>query len=186
MLSSFWFWIALYASALFAFVLWRPTASGDRDDFFLSLRWPLRAPLLVLTFAATLFSAFFMVGIPGFVYTHGLGTWPYIIFGDVLGMAILFIVGRQVLRRTAGCKAVSPLALFSRTPLYTALFLVITTAFVLPYLAVQIGGFGRLVESATEGGIGTSTGAFLVLAFMYLYTFAGGIRAMYRWHRSTR
>lgn len=146
------------------------TVFSKTSEFYLSSSKPLKLPVLILTFAATLFSAFFMVGVPGFLYTHGLLTWPFAIFGGVFGMIGLYHVGKKILQvRKKFGDHISPLELFLKTPLSKLIFIVSTSIFILPYLAIQISGFGKLVESATQGNIPfiIASGSGLLIIFIY-------------------
>lgn len=139
------FWLILYLVSLVA-IIWyskRKQNSSDpagksilkkRVSFYLGGTTPFHRVPLIFTFAATLFSAFFMIGLPGFLYTHGIGTWPYVIFGDVLGMLLLYYVGKRIILLQTP-KTVSPLELIFNNSFSKILFVIITTIFILPYLA---------------------------------------------------
>jgi solute:Na+ symporter, SSS family len=178
-------WLSLYLIFLIVIVKIARKYSGKlsilkkTQDFYLSTTKPLGVPVLIFTFAATLFSAFFMIGIPGFLLTHGLVTWPYVIFGDVLGMLGLFFVGKKIIeRRTGFGNEITPLDLFLPTKLAKILFLLGTSIFILPYLSVQISGFGKLIESATSGNISFFLASSIGLIIIYLYSLLAGIRGV--------
>lgn len=152
---------------------------GGISDFFNSTDRRLGVPVLVFTFSATLFSAFFMVGLPGFIYTHGLATWAWVIFGDVVGMLGLYFVAMRLVRLRRGRnELLSPLQIICPNAASRFLFVGLTTVFMLPYLAVQISGFGRLLESATDGAVPLLIASASGLALIYLYSLFAGIRGI--------
>ena len=154
---------------------------GGLQDFYNASKTPIGVIVLIFTFSATLFSAFFMVGLPGFIYSHGFGTWPYVIFGDVLGMVCLFYVGKRFLLRKkeiGGSDIISPLQVIFQENISRVVFIIWTTIFILPYLSVQITGFGKLIESSTSGQINAAVGAGATLFVIYLYSLISGIRGI--------
>ena len=176
--ESFYFWLFLYAGIVLWVSLIRGPKTKTLSDWLSASAKPLHLPILIFTFAATLFSAFFMVGIPAFVLTHGIGTWPYIVFGDVLGMFGLFIVGRKILQEIRHNEILSPLKLFSSSSIYSILFILVTATFIMPYLSIQIAGFGKLVNSATDGKIPQAAGMVIVLLIIYFYSHFAGFRGI--------
>jgi SSS family solute:Na+ symporter len=179
-------WLALYLSGL-AYLSVRARRYPDSNkgiatnlsDFYKSTRNRLKPVVLVFTFAATLFSAFFMVGLPGFIYTHGLGTWAWVIFGDVVGMLVLYFVGKRfVLLVSENKDALSPLQIICPDSLSRFLFIAVTAVFVIPYLAVQISGFGKLIESSTGGDVSMFAASAVGLVIMIIYSIVAGVRGI--------
>lgn len=179
-------WLSLYIAGLAALAVYaRRFPKGQRNilggmaDFFKSTDKRLGIPVLIFTFSATLFSAFFMVGLPGFIYTHGLATWAWVIFGDVVGMLGLYFVAMRFVRLSRGRDNIwSPLQIICPNAASRFLFVALTTVFILPYLAVQISGFGRLLETATDGGVPMIIASAAGLAIIYLYSLVAGIRGI--------
>lgn len=136
-----------------------------------------------MTFAATLFSAFFMVGVPGFAYTHGVGVWPYLIFGDVLGLIALYYVGKKFVERQSwdnDGKPIyfSPLDMFCPNIFTKCLVLAVLVVFMVPYLSVQISGFGKLIESTTSGAVSAVFAATITLFVIWMYSSISGIKGV--------
>ena len=180
-----WFYTfgAAYIFMLFAIAFFVKDKSASSIDFFLSQKRPFGIVALVFTFSATLMSAFFIVGMPGFAYTHGAILWPYVIFGDVLGLLGLFFVGRRILTlkrelELAGQTIVSPLQVISPSRSGRFAILLVTGIFILPYLAVQISGFGRVIESTSGGSIDFLSAAVGALAIIWIYSSISGIRGV--------
>ena len=191
--QSLKFWIIVYVICLIVIALlarYKSNKSGsifsNLQDFYTGARSPLGIPVLIFTFSATLFSAFFMVGLPGFLSVHGLVAWPYIIFGDVIGMLGLFFVGKRILElknlkkvdKETDRKTLSPLELILPNNSSKIIFVGITTIFILPYLAIQISGFGELIESVSDGKYPKVGSSLIGLLLIYVYSVFAGIRGI--------
>lgn len=177
-----WFFVYFAALGVVAFLA-RRLSDNSLQDFWNSTSAPIGLGAMILTFAATLFSAFFIVGIPGFAYTHGALIWPFVILGDIIGLIGLFFVGRAIILKNieaeqAGSSVVSPLELIFENRASQLVALVISFVFILPFLAVQIGGFGALVGAFSDGAIDPLTASFGALAVIWLYTTFGGFRTI--------
>ncbi len=179
-----WLVVYLFALIVIAIIAKRKETKSKTifttlQDFYVAAKSPIGIPVLIFTFSATLFSAFFMVGLPGFIYTHGLVAWPYIIFGDVLGMLGLFYIGKKIIeRRREFGSDLSPLEVILPNNTSKIIFIVITSIFILPYLGVQISGFGKLLESATEGKFSMFTASLIGLLIIYIYSLIAGVRGI--------
>lgn len=180
------FWLVVYLTVLVGLVILAQRNPGGKrvlnrnlSDWLNAADNKLSIPILIFTFSATLFSAFFMVGLPGFIYAHGMSTWAWVIFGDVVGMIGLYFVGMRFYRvmKIRG-RVLSPLEIICPDAMSRFLFIALTTIFILPYLAVQIGGFGQLLETATDGAVSLFVASSAGLTAIYLYSLLGGIRAI--------
>lgn len=138
--------------------------------------------VLSLSFAATLYSAFFMVGLPGFLYVHGIGAWPYIILGDVVGVLVLYVVGKKFIesQRSMESNIISPLQIIpvKNDKLLSITYVLAVSVFMIPYLALQLIGIGSLVASTTDGKISPMFASGLILITIWIYSSIGGIRAI--------
>ena len=134
-----------------------------------------------LTYSATLFSAFTLVGMPGFFYTHGIGSWAFIAFADAFMAVLIYFLGRRFWLLGRRFNFVTPTELLRYRYDSTAVMVLgvlISTVFLLPYVATQIVGIGKIVESTTGGEISyfaVTLGFFLTVLF---YTAFGGMRAV--------
>ena len=134
-----------------------------------------------LTWSATLFSAFTLVGLPGFFYTHGIGSWPFIAFADTFMGVLFYLIGRRLWRLSRERNLVTPvelLAVHYQSPALGLLAVAVSVLFLLPYLAIQMIGVGRLLEGATAGAVPYFAGTVLLLAVTVLYSELGGMRAV--------
>jgi len=178
-------WFFVYLALLVGFTILAKRLNRTRpgnlgvSDFFLSSGFPLGPLLMTFTFGATLMSAFFIVGLPGFIYTHGLGTWPYILFGDIIGMFFLYRVGLKILERAKGREdLISPLQLFCPHPLTRILFVLVISFFILPYLGVQISGVGKIFSSASGNALSATYASAFMLLIVSVYSLISGFRGI--------
>lgn len=110
--------------------------------------------IAALTMAATLMSAFILVGATGFFYTHGIGSWAYIAIGDIILVMMVPIFGYKLWKLSKKFGYVTPLEfLSSRYENKAVAFIaaIITIIFLMPYMSLQLVGFGKLLSSATSG-----------------------------------
>lgn len=148
-------------------------------DFFLAGR-SLGPLLLTFTLFATLFSAFTVVGMPGFFYTHGIGTWAFAVFGDLLIPFVIFYFGLKVIKINRNSSSSSPIELLThmyQNRAVSFIAMLLTVILVLPYFALQIAGMGKLLSATSGGGISYLTGAGIMLIVMFIYSEYGGLRA---------
>ncbi|MEO0073540.1 MAG: sodium:solute symporter family protein [candidate division WOR-3 bacterium] len=153
----------------------RRRQSGD-VDFFLASR-SIGPVLMLLTMAATNFSAFTVLGFAGEGYRHGYAYYPIMAFGTGF-MAVSFLfIGIPANRAARACGAVTPPELiyhrFRNRALHAA-FLACMIVFTLPYLAVQPLGAGIVLQKLL--GIPYSWGAALVVAIGTGYLLLAGLR----------
>ncbi len=129
---------------------------------------------------ATLFSAFTVIGMPGYFYTHGIGAWAFVVFADLSLGFVFYFYGRRVLEIAKRNELSSPVEL-----LYTAyksrflntLAVIVMGIFIMPFFSIQIAGMGKLLEGISGGTITYLTGAGIMLFAMVLYSTVGGLRA---------
>jgi len=156
----------------------RRRARGDLADYVLGSRTS-SALILLMTIAATNFSAFTVFGFAGAGWEAGYAYYPIMAFGTGF-MAISFVlIGGPVWHVGALSGALTPPEVVYRltgSHGLRVLFLVVMTVFTLPYLAMQPMAAGYALESLL--GIPYFAGAALVTAVMLLYTFLGGFRGV--------
>ena len=134
-----------------------------------------------LTYSATLFSAFTLVGMPGFFYTHGIGSWAFIAFADAFMAVLIYFFGRKFWLLARRFNFVTPTELLRYRYDSTAVMVLgvlISTVFLLPYVATQIVGIGKIVESTTGGELSYFAVSLVFLLAVLFYTAFGGMRAV--------
>lgn len=155
-------------------------AAGGVEEFYLRNRNLGWIPLL-LTTAATNFSAFTVLGLSGAGYRMGYVFYPAMALGTGFMALGMYLVGIPLREEGARRGWITPVDLVRdryRSPLVTRLFAACLVLFTLPYLALQPMAAGILLESAW--GLPYRVGALAVTGLIALYTARGGMHSLTR------
>lgn len=177
-------WLALVGGVyLLALVIatWRARrATHDEDDYLLAGS-NLGAVLGCLTFGATLFSTFTLMGMPDFFRTHGVGAWIFLGVADAaVAFIILWYAGH--LRRAVAAHEFKGIAGLvnarygSRWAGY--LYFAGLFVFLIPYVAVQIRGIGILLNAAYPDTLPTWAWSLVIVVTLLVYSEIGGLKAI--------
>ncbi len=135
----------------------------------------------LFTTAATLFSAFTVVGMPDFFRTHGIGAWIFLGVSDAMMVYALIRIG-SILRRKArkldfkGMSGLMVNTYGSRLAGYVAFGGAVT--FLIPYISVQISGISIFLNAAFPEAIPVWGWSLMIVAIMIIYSETGGLRAI--------
>ena len=170
--------IALYLAAVLAVgAAARRRSDSGHEGFFLAGR-SLGPVLLLLTMAATNFSAFTVFGFAGAGYRIGYGYYPIMAFGTGFMALSFLLLGVPIWRAGKRLGAITPPELvwlrFGNRPLRIA-YLAVMVVFTLPYLAIQPMGAGYALQALL--GIPYWLGATLTTAVVAGYVLLGGLRS---------
>ena len=180
-MSSAWVIVGGYAIAMVVFAIWARRDLGKGDESYYLAGRSLSAPILLITMAATNFSAFTVYGSSGASYRIGLSFLPIMAFGTGFMAVSMYLLGRKVRARSVEHGAMTaPEMVFGQTgsrsaQLTMASVLIMAT---IPYLALQPRAAG-IVVSALFGGP-EWIGAVLVTTLVVAYTLTGGLKAVVR------
>ncbi len=177
-------WLAIiggiYALTLayLTFRSWRRTR--DADDYILAGS-NVGAVLGFLTFSATLFSAFTLMGMPDFFRDHGVGAWIFLAVSDGAMIFVILWFGFHIRRRAAqkGFKGVAGLlssiygSRWAGAIYFTGVFL-----FLIPYVAIQIRGIGIFLEATFPGLLPVWAWATFIVVALIVYSEIGGLKAI--------
>lgn len=177
-----WLWIlgGLYVLVLVyaTYISWRSTS--DADDYMLAGS-SIGVVLGFLTFSATLFSTFTLLGMPDFFRTHGVGAWIFLAVSDG-AMAFLMIwfgfhlrrrVARQGFKGMAGLMSACYGNRWGGFLYFAGVFL-----FLVPYVAVQIRGIGIFLHAAFPEALPVWGWAVVIMVVMLIYSEIGGLKAI--------
>ncbi|WP_339711520.1 hypothetical protein [uncultured Kriegella sp.] len=135
----------------------------------------------LFTTAATLFSAFTVVGMPDFFRTHGVGAWIFLAVSDTMMVYALLRVG-EILRRKArklDFKGMSGLMTMTyKTKLAGYVAFGGAVVFLIPYIAVQISGISIFLNAAFPDAIPVWAWSLIIVGIMIIYSETGGLRAI--------
>ena len=135
----------------------------------------------LFTTAATLFSAFTVVGMPDFFRTHGIGAWIFLAVSDAMMVYGLIRVG-ELLRRKArkldfkGMSGLMATTYNSKLAGYVAFGGAVV--FLIPYIAVQISGISIFLNAAFPEVVPVWAWSSMIVAIMVIYSETGGLRAI--------
>ena len=177
-----WLWIigGVYVAALavVAYAAWR--RSQGADDYLLAGS-NIGVGLGFLTYAATLFSTFTLLGMPDFFRVHGVGAWIFLAVSD--GAMVFFILwfGFHLRRRirekgfrgVAGLMSACYGSRWAGYVYFAGAFL-----FLVPYVAIQIRGVAVFLHGAFPEALPVWGWAVAIVAIMLLYSEIGGLKAI--------
>lgn len=135
----------------------------------------------LFTTAATLFSAFTVVGMPDFFRTHGVGAWIFLAVSDTMMVYGLIRVG-EILRKKArhldfkGMSGLMVSTYGSKLAGYVAFGGAVI--FLIPYIAVQISGISIFLNAAFPDVVPVWVWSLSIVAVMIIYSETGGLRAI--------
>jgi SSS family solute:Na+ symporter len=135
----------------------------------------------VLTFSATLFSTFTLLGLPDLFRNHGVGTW---IFLGVTNMAMAFLAlwfGLKVREKISVQEFESVSEMLAET--YHAdwvrfIYWAGIFVFLLPYVAIQIKGVSSFLSVAFPVNIPNWSWSLGILLAIIVYSHLGGLKAI--------
>lgn len=135
----------------------------------------------LLTYCATLFSTFTLMGMPDFFRTHGVGAWIFLGLTDVFMSIVVVSFGIMVHKR------------FSKTEQYGVgsflrerfnsrftyfLYLGCVFIFLIPYAAIQIKGLSSFLNLVIPFDLSTMYWSVFMLVVILSYSSVGGFKAI--------
>lgn len=175
-------WWALLAYAVLGAVvagLARRGLGGGAAEYYLAGR-RVGGVVSALSYGATTYSAFMMVGLAGLTYAGGIGALGFeLIYLAGLGLVVIFGPRFWHVGRRFGYLTPSEM-LGERygSRVLAALVAVAACVFLVPYSAVQLMGIGYLLAGASDGAIPFTAGILVGAAFTLLWTLAAGLRSV--------
>ncbi|MCH8902871.1 MAG: sodium:solute symporter family protein [Bacteroidetes bacterium] len=179
-------WILIFGSLYVAGLAYSAYISkkGQKRNFFQSYRLAnsnVGFILGALTFSATLFSTFTLMGMPNFFRQHGVGAW---IFLGVTDTAMAFVIlwfginlKKRLLDRTftnvSNLLAESYNSKIAKYVYWFGIFVFLT-----PYVAIQIRGVASFLSQAIPYDIHLWGWALAILIAILIYSYIGGIKAI--------
>ena len=178
--SLIWIGIAIYILiACIVAYLSRRSNAPDMADYFVGGR-SFGGVISALSYSATTYSAFMMVGLAGLTYKGGVGALGFeivyfagvslvAIFGPrfwLVGKKYGFVTPSEMLGARYGSRWVAIVV-----ALASCLFLV-------PYSAVQLAGIGYLLSGMSDGAISFPVGLVIATLLAIVLSYIAGIRSV--------
>lgn len=168
------------ASLIYCAARGRRESAGD-DRQFLSAGGGIGSILGFLTFAATLFSTFTLMGIPDFFRTHGVGAWIFLGVTDVAMAFVALWFGMHLRKRVKASAFTSVTNILNQSyggHFAGIVYLIGIFIFLLPYVAIQIRGIAIFLQAVVPGELDVWIWAIGIVVFMLIYSTIGGLRAI--------
>lgn len=134
-----------------------------------------------MSFSATLFSTFTIMGMPDFFRNHGIGAFVFLAFSDIAMIFFLLYFSYRLRQRTDKSlfNGVSSILRESYGNNWAAVvFFLGIFLFLLPYVAIQIRGVAIFLEAAFPGVLPYWGWAIGMVVVMLTYSELGGLKAI--------
>jgi SSS family solute:Na+ symporter len=170
----------IYITILF-YLSWRSRRKIKSNEDFMMAGSNIGLVLGFMTFAATLFSTFTLMGMPDFSRTHGIGAWIFLAFSDA-GMVFLIVwFGYHLRKQVAknGFKGMSELLQKRYQNKWAGyIYFLAVFIFLVPYVAIQIRGVAIFLEQAFPSALPAWGWSLIIVVVMLLYSEFGGLKAI--------
>lgn len=178
--AMIWGAIALYLLiAVGIAVLSRQGAANSMSGYFLGNR-QMNGFVSALSYSATTYSAFMMVGLAGLTYAGGVGALGFEII-YFAGVSLVAIFGPRFWAVGKKFGFVTPSEMlghrYNSKPVAMAVAIA-SCIFLIPYSAVQLAGVGYLLEGMTDGAITFTTGVVMATVIAVFFSYIAGIRSV--------
>lgn len=152
---------------------------GDEREFFLA-GGSLGTAIGFLTFFATLYSTFILIGMPNFFRVHGVGTWIFLGVTDMALAVFTLWLCFKLKDRIASqeFRSVSDLIRNSFGGRGVAVYVAGLVIFLIPYIAIQIKGASGLLSTIVPYDVPKWGWEVIILALMFFYSSVGGLRGI--------
>lgn len=157
----------------------RSGPATDMADFFLGAR-QMGGVLSALSYSATTYSAFMMVGLAGLTYAGGVGAFGFEIL-YFAGVSLVAVFGPRFWAVGRHFGFVSPGEMLGARYESRAVAMAVTLAsclFLIPYAAVQLAGVGYLLSGMSGDAISFTTGVAVATVLALLFVWIAGIRSV--------
>lgn len=175
-----WSAIVIYvAVAILIAFLSRSGKQNNMNSYFLGDR-KMNGFVSALSYSATTYSAFMLVGLAGLTYNGGVGALGFELI-YLMGVSLVAFFGPRFWKVGKKFGYVTPSEMLGdRYDSKTVAILVAVSncIFLIPYSAVQLSGVGYLLQGVTNNAISFSTGVILATALAIFFTYIAGIRSV--------
>ncbi len=179
-LTLVWTGLAVYvAMAIAIALLSRKGMQRELNDYFLARR-SMGGVLSALSYGATTYSAFMLVGLAGLTYQGGVGALGFELV-YLSGMVLVVYFGPRFWMAGKTFGYVTPSEMLGDR--YDSRAVAIVTAiasclFLIPYSSVQLAGVGYLLSGMSGGAISFTTGAVIATVLAVGLALIAGIRSV--------
>ncbi len=177
-----WAWLAIGLYVVMGFVIAvaaRRYVGVGLSDFFLANR-KMGGFVSALTYSATTYSAFMLVGLVGLTYVGGVGALGFeMTYLAGLFLAVFFLPRFWLVGRHYGY--ITPMDLLSdryQSRIVGMVAALLALVFLVPYSAAQLLGIGLLLNGMSEGGIPVLAGILVATLLAIAWSRIAGLRSI--------
>ena len=173
--------LAIYIFSVLAVVIYARRRTGKGlEEFYIGGR-KIRGFISAMTYAATTYSVFMMVGLVGLTYAYGVGALGFELTYLMATLILLFIFAPKywVIGRKLGL--ISPAQIFSErydSKYVGAVMAILSLVFLIPYMSIQAMGSAYLLDALSRGAIPYFWGATFIVIVMTICALLGGFRGV--------
>ncbi|WP_058308050.1 sodium:solute symporter family protein [Gracilibacillus massiliensis] len=175
-----WSTIAIYVViAIVIAYLSRNGKQNSMSGYFLGER-KLNGFVSALSYSATTYSAFMLVGLAGLTYNGGIGAFGFEII-YFMGVSLVAIFGPRfwLVGKKYGYVTPSEMLGDRYQNKWVAVVAAISSClFLIPYSAVQLTGIGYLLQGVTNDAIPFTTGVIIATVLALVFSYIAGIRSV--------
>lgn len=175
-----WTGLAVYVAAVVAIALMsRKGMRKELNDYFLARR-AMSGVLSALSYGATTYSAFMLVGLAGLTYQGGVGALGFELV-YLSGMVLVVYFGPRFWMAGKKYGYVTPSEMLGDR--YDSRAVAVVTAvasclFLIPYSSVQLAGVGYLLSGMSGGSVSFTAGALIATVLAIALALIAGIRSV--------
>ena len=153
---------------------------GDPIDYFIASH-NLSGIVSALTYAATTYSAFMMIGLVGLAYATGIGALGFELAYLVSTLILLSFIGPLLWSKCRIKRYVSPAEYLSeryKGKIVGAIAAIIMLVALIPYASIQIIGPSLILERTSNGTIPYIVAVIIATILSIIWSLIGGLRGI--------
>lgn len=178
--SYVWWGIAIYILvSLYVAYLSRSGKETSMSGFFLGNR-SMNGFVSALSYSATTYSAFMLVGLAGLTYRGGVGALGFEMI-YFIGVTLVAFFGPRFWLAGKKYGYVTPSEMLGdryNNKLVATVISISSCVFLIPYCAVQLTGVGYLLQGMTNNAIPFTTGVIIATILAIVFSYIAGIRSV--------
>jgi len=167
----------VYAIIGTAIAIYARKGIKTQEDYYIGGR-RVSGAISALTYAATTYSAFMMVGLVGLSYASGVGAFGFELFYLVGTLLLLSYYAPRIWKLGKDGGYITPGDMISERygAMVPKIMAIIVSIALIPYISVQLIGVALIIEK--NSGISFMNGIFLAASLIAFWAFLGGLRGV--------
>ena len=173
--------IGILYIGILMFFSWRTKKQIKTSSDFILGGAKIGVVIGLMTFAATLFSTFTLLGMPDFSRANGVGAWIFLAFSDAIMVFLILWFGFYLRKRVGKSPYQGMSVLLQKcyqNRMVGYLYFMAVFLFLIPYIAIQIRGVAIFLVSAFPDFIPVWGWSIGIVLIMLIYSELGGLKAV--------